>query len=74
MFLFVAIYDFFSSSNVFYLKSFFRDREEKLSYTYDLSITLVKSWAGGCLTTKNPLYCGTVFVDLFHFLLFFYYL
>jgi len=26
----------------------------KLSYTYDLSITLIRSQARGCLTTKNP--------------------
>jgi len=44
---------------------------ETESYTYDLRTTLAVRGAGGCLTTKKGVWCGAVFVDLFHFLILF---
>jgi hypothetical protein len=31
-----------------------------LPYTYDLSITLIRSQAGDCLTTKNVVQCQAI--------------
>ncbi len=58
--------------------SHFQNTSHLWAYTYDLRTTLIVRRAGGCLTTKKGpwcgailVWCGAVFVDLFHFLLLF---